>query len=110
MRSSQSFQASFETVSKIRCPSSPGQGTEVVGVDVGFVDTDLGAGMPGDTVAPQLAATAALLVAHFAVIVKDQFAIVLGQDQIDDGPLEVRVEKQMRVGDDDRVRRNLGVR
>jgi hypothetical protein len=29
--------------------------------------------------------------------VKDEFLIVLGQDQVDAGPLEVCVEKQMRV-------------
>jgi hypothetical protein len=44
------------------------------------------------------------------VIVKHEFGVVLGQDQVDAGPFEVRVEKQMRVGNDDRVRRNLGVR
>ena len=44
------------------------------------------------------------------VIVKDQFGVVLGQDQVDAGPLEVCVEKQMRVGNDDRVRGNLRVR
>jgi len=42
------------------------------------------------------------------VIVKHQFGVVLGQDQVDAGPFEVRVEKQMRVGNDDRVCWNLG--
>jgi NAD(P)-dependent dehydrogenase (short-subunit alcohol dehydrogenase family) len=36
------------------------QGTEVVGVHVGFVDTDLTAGFDGDKVTPQLVATKAL--------------------------------------------------
>ena len=44
------------------------------------------------------------------VIVKDQFAVVVGQDQVDARPLEVRIEKQVRVGNDDRVRGNLRVR
>ena len=42
------------------------------------------------------------------VIMQDQFLIVLGKDQIDAGPLEISVEKQMRVRDDDRVRRSVG--
>jgi NAD(P)-dependent dehydrogenase (short-subunit alcohol dehydrogenase family) len=37
-----------------------GQGTEVVGVHVGFVDTDLTAGFDGDKVAPQAVAASAL--------------------------------------------------
>ncbi len=37
-----------------------GQRTEVVGVHVGYVDTDLSDGLDGDKVAPQLVATAAL--------------------------------------------------
>jgi len=37
-----------------------GQGTEVVGVHVGFVDTDLTAGLPIDKIAPQTVATAAV--------------------------------------------------
>lgn len=37
-----------------------GQGTEVVGVHVGYVDTDLTAGLTGDKVPPQQVATAAL--------------------------------------------------
>ena len=41
------------------------------------------------------------------VIVQDQFVVVVGEDQIDAGPLEVSVEQQMRVGDDDGVRRNV---
>jgi NAD(P)-dependent dehydrogenase (short-subunit alcohol dehydrogenase family) len=37
-----------------------GQGTEVVGVHVGYVDTDLTAGLDGDKVAPGVVAAAAL--------------------------------------------------
>ncbi len=37
-----------------------GQGTELVGVHVGYVDTDLTAGLTGDKVAPSAVATAAL--------------------------------------------------
>ncbi len=44
------------------------------------------------------------------IIVQDEFVIVLGQDQIDAGPLEVCVEKQMRVRNNDRVCGNLRVR
>src|SRR5207248_11430961 len=44
------------------------------------------------------------------VIVEDQLALVLGQDQVDARPLEVRVEKQLRVGNDDRVCGNLRMR
>ena len=41
------------------------------------------------------------------VIVQDQFVVVLGKDQVDAGPLEVAVEQQMRVRDDDGVRRRV---
>ena len=41
------------------------------------------------------------------VIVQDQFVVVLGKDQVDAGPLEVAAEKQMRVRDDDGVRRSV---
>ena len=41
------------------------------------------------------------------VILQDQFLIVPGKDQIDAGPLEISVEKQMRVRDDDRTRRSV---
>ena len=41
------------------------------------------------------------------VIVQDQFVVVLGKDQVDAGPLEVAVEQQMRVGNDDRIRRRM---
>ena len=37
-----------------------GQGTDVVGVHVGYVDTDLTAGLEGDKIAPEQVATAAL--------------------------------------------------
>lgn len=37
-----------------------GQGTELVGVHVGYVDTDLTDGLEGDKVAPEVVATAAL--------------------------------------------------
>ena len=33
--------------------------------------------------------------------------VVFGKDQIDAGPPEVTVEKQLRVGDDDRIRRRV---
>jgi hypothetical protein len=39
---------------------------------------------------------------------QDQFVIVLGEDQIDAGPLEFSVEKQLRVRDDDRIRGSVG--
>jgi len=38
---------------------------------------------------------------------QDEFAIVLGQDQVDAGTLEVRVEQELRIGNDDRVRRRM---
>ena len=41
------------------------------------------------------------------VIMKDLFLIVPGKDQIDAGPLEISVEKQLRVRDDNRARRNM---
>ena len=45
------------------------------------------------------------------VILQDQFVVVPGKDQVDAGPLEVAVEQQLRVRDDDRVRRRVrGVR
>ena len=41
------------------------------------------------------------------VILHDQFVVVPGQDQVDAGPLEVAVEQQIRVRDDDGVRRRV---
>ncbi len=41
------------------------------------------------------------------IIMEDQCPIVAGKDQIDAGPLEFSVEKQMRVRDDDRIRGNM---
>ena len=38
---------------------------------------------------------------------QDQFLMVLRKDQIDAGPLEISVEKQLRVRDDNRARRNM---
>jgi NAD(P)-dependent dehydrogenase (short-subunit alcohol dehydrogenase family) len=53
-----------------------GQGTEVVGVHVGFVDTDLTAGFDGDKVAPRLVAVSALdaLAAGWPEAVVDDFS------------------------------------
>jgi hypothetical protein len=43
--------------------------------------------------------------------VQDQFAVVFGNDQVDAGSLEISVEKQLRVRDDDGIRRSVrGVR
>jgi hypothetical protein len=39
--------------------------------------------------------------------VQDKLLSILGDDQIDAGPLVFSMEKQMRVRDDDRVRRNV---
>jgi hypothetical protein len=45
------------------------------------------------------------------VIMHDQFAVGVGKDQVDAGPLEVCAEQQMRVGDDNGIcRRVRGVR
>ena len=41
------------------------------------------------------------------VIMQDQFLVVLGKNEIDAGPLELSAEKQMRVGNDDRIRRSV---
>ncbi len=41
------------------------------------------------------------------VIMQDQFVVVPGKDQVDAGPLEISVEKQLRVRDDDGVRRRV---
>jgi hypothetical protein len=41
------------------------------------------------------------------VIMQDQFLGVLGKDQIDAGTLEFSVEKQVRIRNDNRVRRNV---
>ncbi len=38
------------------------------------------------------------------IIVQDEFAVVLGKDQVDAGALEIGVEQKMRVGDEDRIR------
>ena len=38
------------------------------------------------------------------IIVQDEFAVVLGKDQVDAGSLEIPVEQKLRVGNDDRVR------
>ena len=38
---------------------------------------------------------------------QDQFSIILRKDQINAGPREFSAEKQMRVRDDDRIRRNV---
>ncbi len=42
------------------------------------------------------------------VIVQDQLLIVSRKDQIDAGPREVAVEKQMRIRNDDRICRCMG--
>ncbi len=42
------------------------------------------------------------------VILQDQFVVVLGQDQVDAGSLEIPVEQQMRIRDDNGVRRRVG--
>ena len=34
------------------------------------------------------------------VILQDQFVVVLGKNQVDAGPLEISIEKQLRVGDE----------
>ena len=41
------------------------------------------------------------------VVMQHEFVVVLGQDQIDAGPLEVAVEQQMRIRDDNGVRRRM---
>ena len=41
------------------------------------------------------------------VILHDPFVVVPGEDQVDAGPLEVAVEQQIRVRDDDGVRRRV---
>ena len=41
------------------------------------------------------------------VIMQDQLVVVPGKDQVDAGPLEVAIEKQLRVRDDDGVRRRV---
>jgi hypothetical protein len=43
----------------------------------------------------------------FEIIPQQQFVIVAGQDQVDSGSLEFAVEKQMGVGNNDRVRRRM---
>jgi hypothetical protein len=39
--------------------------------------------------------------------VQDQFVVVVGQDQVDAGSLELSAEQQLRVGDDDGIRRSV---
>jgi hypothetical protein len=39
--------------------------------------------------------------------VQDQFVVALGQDQVNAGALEVGVEQEMRIGNDDRIRRRM---
>jgi len=78
----------------------------------GLADLD----MPGervDDVAGQMRAVGrgqrgALLALE--IIVEHDFAVIAGQDQVDAGPLEVRVEQEMRVGNDDRIRWRMGRR
>jgi hypothetical protein len=41
------------------------------------------------------------------VVVHDQFAVGIGKNQVDAGPLEVRAEQQMRVRNDDGVGRRV---
>ena len=41
------------------------------------------------------------------VIVQDQFVVVAGKDEVDAGPLEIAVEEQLRVRNDDGVRRRM---
>jgi hypothetical protein len=41
------------------------------------------------------------------VIMQDQFLMVPGKDQIDAGPLEISIKKQLRVRDDDCIRGNM---
>jgi len=78
----------------------------------GLADLD----MPGervDDVAGQMRAVGrgqrgALLALE--IIVEHDFAVIAGQDQVNAGPLEVRVEQEMRVGNDDRIRWRMGRR
>ena len=41
------------------------------------------------------------------VIRHDQFVVVLGKDQVKAGSLEISVEQQLRIGDDNRIRRSV---
>src|SRR5260370_37378436 len=41
------------------------------------------------------------------IIMQDEFAVVVGKDQVNAGSLEVAVEQKPRVRDDDRVRRRM---
>jgi hypothetical protein len=42
------------------------------------------------------------------VIGHDQFVVVLGKDQVNAGSLEVSIEKQLRIGNDNRIRGSVG--
>ena len=41
------------------------------------------------------------------VIVQDEFVVVPGQDQVDAGALEIAIEQELRIGNDDRIRRRM---
>ncbi len=41
------------------------------------------------------------------VILQDQFVVVLGNNQVDAGSPKISIQKQIRVGDDNRIRRSV---
>ena len=77
----------------LRVVDFPGQRADDVTVQMGAV----GRGQRGAFLAPE-------------IIMHDKIVVVLGEDQIDTGSLEVRVEQQMRVRDHDRIRGSMRVR
>ena len=79
------------------------------GAAVGLRELDV-AGQRIDDVAGEMGAIGrgqrrALLALE--IVVQHQLAVVLGEDEVDARALEVAGEQQMRVGNDDRVRRRM---
>ena len=68
------------------------------------------AGERVDEVAGQMRAVGRgqrLVLLALEVVMQDELAVVAGQDQVDARALEIGVEQEMRVGNDDRIRRRM---
>jgi NAD(P)-dependent dehydrogenase (short-subunit alcohol dehydrogenase family) len=88
---------SYSNASRIQLAT---QGTEVVGVHVGYVDTDLTAGLEGDKIAPSLVAAAALdaLAAGVPEALVDEFSRSIKAGLADDQNLIYPAIRDQFVG------------
>ena len=87
-----------------RCGSVVGIG---VAVSLGIIDM---AGQRIDEIAGQVGAIGRCqrrVLFALEVIVNDELAAIAGKNEIDTGAFEVSAEQQLRIGNDDRVGRNM---